>query len=113
MLVNRYFGSKEQLFAEVVADIMARPLILTQEHAEVGYRAGDEIAAALVSLTAAGGALLDGFRIMLLSASSAARGRDRHGSRSRPTITRLDRGAAAAARGRARALSWRWSPAFR
>ena len=29
MLVNRYFGSKERLFAEVVADIMTRPIILT------------------------------------------------------------------------------------
>ena len=27
MLVNRYFGSKEQLFAEVVAEIMTRPII--------------------------------------------------------------------------------------
>src|SRR5277367_2716998 len=30
MLVNRYFGSKEGLFTEVVAQIMARPSILTQ-----------------------------------------------------------------------------------
>src|ERR1700754_1767178 len=29
MLVNRYFGSKERLFAEVVADIMSKPIILT------------------------------------------------------------------------------------
>ena len=28
MLVNRYFGSKEGLFTEVVAEIMARPAFL-------------------------------------------------------------------------------------
>src|ERR1700710_1843272 len=28
MLVNRYFGSKEKLFAEVVADTMAEPVVL-------------------------------------------------------------------------------------
>ena len=30
MLVNRYFGSKEQLFAEVVADIVGQSVILTR-----------------------------------------------------------------------------------
>jgi AcrR family transcriptional regulator len=70
MLVNRYFGSKEQLFAEVAADIMARPLILTRDTLN-SRQAGAEMAAALVKLTAAGGEPLDGFRIMLLSASSA------------------------------------------
>jgi AcrR family transcriptional regulator len=70
MLVNRYFGSKEQLFAEVVSDIMARPVILT-EHTLKSATAGQEIAAALVRLTATGGAPLDGFSIMLYSASSA------------------------------------------
>jgi AcrR family transcriptional regulator len=29
MLVNRYFGSKEQLFAEVIARAMTSPTILT------------------------------------------------------------------------------------
>ncbi len=28
MLVNRYFGSKEKLFAEVVADTMSAPVIM-------------------------------------------------------------------------------------
>jgi AcrR family transcriptional regulator len=70
MLVNRYFGSKEQLFAEVVADIMARPIILTQDTLH-SSRGGDEMAAALVKLTAADGEPLDGFRIMLRSASNA------------------------------------------
>jgi AcrR family transcriptional regulator len=70
MLVNRYFGSKEQLFAEVIADVMARPMILTKGTLN-SSTAGNEIAAALVGLTTAGGAPLDGFNIMLYSASSA------------------------------------------
>ena len=69
MLVNRYFGSKEQLFGEVVADIMARPIILT-ERTLSSPRGGEEMAAALVDLTSAEGQALDGFRIMLHSASS-------------------------------------------
>src|SRR5215510_13318309 len=63
MLVNRYFGSKERLFAEVVAGIMARPIILTGDRLK-STRGGADMAAALVTLTAAGGAPLDGFRIM-------------------------------------------------
>src|SRR5262245_52656233 len=70
MLVNRYFGSKERLFAEVVADIMAAPTILTGRHLTSETR-GADMAAALVALTAAGATPLDGFRIMLYSASSA------------------------------------------
>src|SRR5882672_5941043 len=54
MLVNRYFGSKERLFAEVIADIMARPIILTPQTLTSSAAAG-EIAAALVRLTTAGG----------------------------------------------------------
>lgn len=71
MLVNRYFGSKEQLFAEVVADIMANPIILT-EKTLTSARGGDEMAEALVDITAAGGARLDGFQIMCRSAASPA-----------------------------------------
>jgi AcrR family transcriptional regulator len=69
MLVNRYFGSKEKLFAEVVADTMAAPIILTPEvlgAAEPGLA----IAMALVGLTASDATPLDGFLIMLRSASS-------------------------------------------
>src|SRR6185436_16563966 len=36
MLVNRYFGSKERLFAEVVARTMAVPVILTPDILESG-----------------------------------------------------------------------------
>jgi AcrR family transcriptional regulator len=69
MLVNRYFGSKERLFAEVVADIMTKPIILTDGTLRSAH-GGDEMARALVNLTAAGGAPLDGFRIMCRSAAS-------------------------------------------
>jgi AcrR family transcriptional regulator len=69
MLVNRYFGSKEQLFAEVVAEIMTRPILLTEERLKSG-RGGAEMAEALVDLTAADGQPLDGFRIMIRSAAS-------------------------------------------
>ena len=51
MLVNRYFGSKERLFAEVVADIMTRPIILTGDRLK-STRGGLEMAEALVKLTA-------------------------------------------------------------
>ena len=69
MLVNRYFGSKEQLFAEVVAETMATPSILTQEIIN-SPNAGEAIAIALVEQTKAGATPLDGFLIMLHSASS-------------------------------------------
>jgi AcrR family transcriptional regulator len=69
MLVNRYFGSKEQLFAEVVADTMASPTILTKEFIAAGLPSED-FAAALVALTQPGATPLDGFLIMFHSASS-------------------------------------------
>jgi AcrR family transcriptional regulator len=69
MLVNRYFGSKEQLFAEVVAEIMSRPIILTGDRLK-SASGGKEMAEALVNLTAAGGAPLEGFQIMCRSAAS-------------------------------------------
>jgi AcrR family transcriptional regulator len=69
MLVNRYFGSKAQLFGEVVADIMARPIILTGTTLN-SPQGGKVMAAALVELTSAEGPALDGFRIMVHSASS-------------------------------------------
>jgi AcrR family transcriptional regulator len=69
MMVNRYFGSKEKLFAEVVAATMAAPVILARGVLGSAKRAQD-MAAALVALTEAGATPLDGFRIMLASASS-------------------------------------------
>jgi AcrR family transcriptional regulator len=69
MLVNRYFGSKEQLFAEVVADTMTAPAILAHEVTN-SSTLGQDLAAALVDQTNAGASPLDGFLIMLRSASN-------------------------------------------
>jgi AcrR family transcriptional regulator len=69
MLVNRYFGSKEQLFAEVIAATMANPAILTQQNLK-SSKLGETIAATLVNITKAGDTPLEGFLIMLHSASS-------------------------------------------
>ena len=70
MLINRYFGSKEELFAEVVADTMAQPVILTSQNLEAASLS-DSMAAALIELTTPGAAPLDGFMIMFHSASSS------------------------------------------
>ena len=69
MLVNRYFGSKEQLFAEVIAQAMTTPVILSAENL-ASATPGTDFAAALVKITAAEATPLDGFLIMLRSASS-------------------------------------------
>ena len=69
MLVNRYFGSKEALFAEVIADTMASPIILTPGNLS-SQNLGRTIATALVSITEAGNKPLEGFLIMLHSATS-------------------------------------------
>jgi len=69
MLVNRYFGSKEELFAEVVADTMAQPFILTEKTLS-SSTLGEDIATALVELTKSDATPLDGFLIMVHSASS-------------------------------------------
>lgn len=70
MLINRYFGSKEELFAEVVADTMAQPVILTSQNLQAASLS-DSMAAALIELTTPGAAPLDGFMIMFHSASSS------------------------------------------
>jgi AcrR family transcriptional regulator len=69
MLVNRYFGSKEQLFAEVIAATSATPTILTQQNL-TSSRLGETIAATLVDITRTEDTPLEGFLIMLHSASS-------------------------------------------
>jgi AcrR family transcriptional regulator len=69
MLVNRYFGSKEQLFAEVLAAASAAPTILTQENLK-SSNLPETIAATLVDITQAADTPLEGFLIMLHSASS-------------------------------------------
>lgn len=69
MLVNRYFGSKERLFADVLADAMADPMILTPERLRSPDFARD-FATALVGTTDPGATPLDGFLILFRSASS-------------------------------------------
>ena len=69
MLVNRYFGSKEELFAEVIAETLASPIILTPGNLS-SENLGRTIATALVSITEAGNTPLEGFLIMLHAASS-------------------------------------------
>jgi AcrR family transcriptional regulator len=70
MLVNRYFGSKEELFAEAIAAANASPTIATD--AVLGAdQPGEAIARALVDITRAGDTPLEGFSILLNSASSA------------------------------------------
>ena len=69
MLVNRYFGSKEQLFSEAVAESMATTSVLAPQIASSGVT-GKAIAALLVGITAADATPLEGFQIMLRSASN-------------------------------------------
>jgi AcrR family transcriptional regulator len=69
MLVNRYFGSKENLFAEVVAETMNTPAILTRDVIS-SSALGEDLAAAIIDQTKVEAAPLDGFVIMLRSASN-------------------------------------------
>src|SRR5215471_9974646 len=69
MLVNRYFGSKENLFAEVAADTMRDPVILSAENLAQSDLAA-ALARSLVEVTTPGATPLDGFLILLHSASS-------------------------------------------
>ena len=69
MLVNRYFGSKEKLFAGVVAATMSEPVILSDANLQATDR-GAHMARALVSITTPGATPLEGFQIMLHSAAS-------------------------------------------
>ncbi|GAB4057187.1 TetR/AcrR family transcriptional regulator [Catellatospora paridis] len=66
MLVNRYFGSKEQLFAEVVDRSFAPPTIVGSQPAAVAAR----IAEALVARTDPAAEQLSPFLLMLRSASN-------------------------------------------
>jgi AcrR family transcriptional regulator len=69
MMVNRYFGSKQQLFAEVLEAANAEPVIATPENLGAPDRAR-RIAEALVAVTTPGATALDGFLILMRSASS-------------------------------------------
>ncbi|MGW0179063.1 TetR/AcrR family transcriptional regulator [Nocardia sp. NPDC003345] len=66
MLVNRYFGSKEQLFAQAV-DIAFTPPVFIAEGSEA---AGPRTAATLVARTAPGAEPPEPFLIMLRSLSN-------------------------------------------
>jgi AcrR family transcriptional regulator len=74
MLVNRYFGSKERLFAEAVAESMATTSVLAPQIASAGV-SGKALAAALVGITKADSTPLEGFQIMLRSAASESAAR--------------------------------------
>lgn len=70
MMVNRYFGSKEQLFAEVVEQTMTQGSLIAggiMDHPDPARA----LAEALVKMTRAEAAPMDGFLITLHSASSA------------------------------------------
>src|SRR5215475_8008014 len=69
MLVNRYFGSKEKLFAEVLAAAAANPTILSRENL-ASSNLGQAFATALVDITRTGETPLEAFQIMFNSASS-------------------------------------------
>jgi AcrR family transcriptional regulator len=66
MLVNRYFGSKEGLFAEVVDTALAERTVLTGDPATLAR----DVAATLVARTAPDAARLDPFLLMLRSAAN-------------------------------------------
>jgi AcrR family transcriptional regulator len=69
MLVNRYFGSKEQLFAEVVEQTMTSGSIIAGGIMDAP-EPGKALALALVKMTRADAVPLDGFLISMHSASS-------------------------------------------
>lgn len=67
MLVNRYFGSKEELFAEVLAKAMNSPSVISLSTVQEKQPAAD-LASVLVQATT--GAPLGGFRVIINSASN-------------------------------------------
>ena len=66
MLVNRYFGSKELLFAETVEAVFAEPTLLTNDAATLSRFAAE----ALVGDESLEGDHVDGFLLMLRSVSN-------------------------------------------
>lgn len=100
MLVNRYFGSKEQLFAEVVEQTMTSNSLIAGGIMEVPDP-GRALARALVEMTRADAAPLDGFLISFHSASSpraAQIGREMIGAHHHKTVAKTLRGALAGER---------------
>lgn len=94
MLVNRYFGSKEQLFAEVLERTMTQQSLIAGGILDSDTPAGD-LAEALVGITRPDAVPLDGFSISLHSASSrraAEIGREKIEAHHLATVTRALRG---------------------
>jgi AcrR family transcriptional regulator len=78
MMVNHYFGSKEQLFAEVLANTLANPAIITDD-VLASPTLARSIADALIAQSRSDNAPLDGFLILIKSAANpraAAIGRE-------------------------------------
>lgn len=69
MLVNRYFGSKEQLFAEVVADTMSGKTVITDDLG-ANPNIAEHLVDGLLATTRPGETPLDGTLIMIRSSSS-------------------------------------------
>lgn len=94
MMVNRYFGSKEHLFAEVVEQTMTQGSLIAggiMDHPHPGHA----LAEALVKMTRAGVTPVDGFLITLHSASSAPAaeiGREKISAHHLQTVTRALQG---------------------
>lgn len=94
MLVNRYFGSKQQLFAEVTEQTMTQGSLIASGIMDAP-NPGHALASALVKMTRADAVPLDGFLISFHSASSpdAARiGREKVEEHHWQTVTRALRG---------------------
>lgn len=95
MMVNRYFGSKEHLFAEVVEQTMTQGSLIAGGIMDRPDPA-KALAEALVNMTRADAMPLDGFLITLHSASSALAagiGREKIASHHLKTVTKaLDGG---------------------
>src|SRR5689334_11151713 len=70
MLVNRYFGSKEQLFEEVIDETMGGATVIKDGIGDLP-NLGDYLAAGVLETTNPDAAPLDGSLMMIRSASTA------------------------------------------
>ncbi len=70
MMVNRYFGSKQLLFAEVLEAANAEPIIATPENLQCPRPRPPHRRGPSSSVTTPGATALDGFLILMRSASS-------------------------------------------
>lgn len=94
MMINRYFGSKEQLFAEVVENTMTQGSLIAGGIMDAP-NPGRALARALMQITRAGSTPSSGFLITFHSASSeraAEIGRDKIEAHHLKTVTHALRG---------------------